>query len=220
MEKKEWCIPKITDEFINRMNNLLELYQKPYHPKEPIVCVDEKTKQLLEHLQEPLPLRAKQGIREDYHYKRKGTCNIFLAIEGKAGKRFTQVTARKTKEDYAQFFVATIETQYPEATKVHWVTDNFQTHTEKCLRKVLGDHPIFNKVEFHFTPVHGSWLNQAELEIGILSRQNIAGRIPSKDVLEKYVKAWEKERNEREVKLIWKFTKEKAAEKFKLTKYQ
>jgi hypothetical protein len=198
------------------MNDILELYARPYNPREPIVCADEKTKELHANLQDSLPLTTKHGIRVDYHYKRNGSRNIFVAAEPLAGKRRARVTARKTKQDYAQFVHDTVKNYYPTAEKVHWVADNFSTHSEKCLREILGDDPIFNRLVLHFTPVHGSWLNQAEIEINLMSRQSIKGRIPNEATLAQYVGYWVHKRNASKAKINWKFTREKAREKFKL----
>jgi hypothetical protein len=212
-----WCIPKVTPKFIAEMDHILELYEMPYDSAEPKVCVDEKTKQLIDNLRPSQKMREGQPTRIDYHYKRNGTRNIFVAVEPKAGKRVTRVTARKTKADYADFLVKLVQEHYSEADHVHIIADNFATHKEKALKSILGeDHPIFKKVVLHFTPTHASWLNQAEIEIGILDRQAIKGRIPDETFLSNQVVAWELDRNAQRKKINWRFTKEKAKLKFHL----
>jgi len=214
-----WCVPKVTPKFISEMEHILDLYEAPYDAAEPKVCVDEKTKQLLENLRSPRKMREGKSYRIDYHYKRVGTRNIFVAIEPKGGQRFTRVTERKTKADYANFLVDLVQNHYPDAKQIHVIADNFCTHKEKAVISVLGkDHPILQKIQFHFTPTHASWLNQAEIEIGILDRQAIKGRIPSDSQLKSQINAWENDRNQQRKTIKWRFTKENAKIKFKYSK--
>ncbi len=202
------------------MDDLLDLYARPHDPAEPVVCVDEKTKQLVEDVRPPLPLAPVHGRREDYHYRRKGTRNIFVAVDPKGGWRATRVTRRKTKVEYAEFLAAVVAS-YPGARVLHVVHDNFATHSLKCLREVLGPgHPLFARVEFHPTPVHGSWLNPAELEIGVMDRQCLNRRMGEEGRLVSEVSAWTEDRNARGVKINWRFTREKAREVFKLEMHQ
>lgn len=200
------------------MNELLNLYALPYDEKEPVVCVDEKSLQLLEDLRNPLPLKPGHGIRMDYQYKRKGTTNIFVGIEPKGKKRVLEVSTRKTKRDYARYIFKLLTVHYPKAEKVHVVADNLNTHFLKCLKEMLGaDNPIFERLVLHFTPFHASWLNQAELEIGVLERQCLNGcRFPDEESLREAVQAWANERNKQNIGINWTFTKEQAEVKFKL----
>jgi hypothetical protein len=216
VEKKEWCNVPLTPEAIKRMNDVLDLYARPYNALEPVICIDEKTKQLLEDIRPSLSPTPGHVNRIDYHYRRKGTANIFLSVEPKGGTRVTRVTARKKQPDFAQFFVYALE-QYPKAIKVHVVMDNYSTHLEKCLKKYLGEtHPVFDKVVFHFTPTRGSWLNQAEIEIGVMGAQCLDRRIASLEILDREVSAWEIERNDLRATITWKFTKEDAKRVFKI----
>lgn len=211
-----WCIPKITNTFIKRMNDILDLYARKYDPKEPVIGIDEKTVQLLDHLHAPLQLKKDQGVRIDYQYKREGTANIFLAVQPKGGKRITKVTTKKKRADYFTF-LQDVVAKYPRAKKIHIVADNFGTHSEKKLREMASSDEVFSKIVFHFTPVHASWLNVAELEIGVLERQCLKGqRFVYEDNLRAHVKAWERPRNKAHVKIKWKFTKKKAKKTFKL----
>lgn len=200
------------------MNEILDLYALPYDEKEPVVCVDEKSLQLLDDLRPPIPLKPNFGIRMDYQYKRKGTTNIFVGIEPKGKKRFLKVSTRKTKRDYAGYVLDLMIKQYPKARKVHLVADNLNTHPLKCLKEMLGEkHPIFKRLMLHFTPFHASWLNQAELEIGVLESQCLKKRrFPDEDLLREEVQAWVEERNRQKIGINWKFTKKQAEVKFKI----
>jgi hypothetical protein len=138
------------------MNEVLELYERPYDPLEPVVGVDEKGKQLLEDIRPPIPVTPGYGLRVDSEYKRHGTRNLFVGVEPKAGQRLVAVTKRKTKDDFARYLAGLIA-QYPDAVKVHVILDNYKTHSLKNLQAVLGaDHSIFAKLVLHYTPVHGS----------------------------------------------------------------
>lgn len=211
-----WCIPKLTAEFKERMENLLELYLKPLDPKEPVVCLDEKSKQLLEDSRYGMPMEPGKTAVRDYEYVRKGTANIFVGIEPKGGKHFTEVTPRRTKHDYAKFFQDLIA-HYPEADRIHIVQDNLNTHSEASLIAAFGKRKtrkIMKRIEFHFTPKHASWLNMAEIEIGVLSRQCLKRRIPSMKMLVQEVRAWTEQQNKTRRKINWKFDREKAQKIF------
>jgi len=213
-----WCVPTLDDLYINRMNEVLDLYALPYDEKEPVVCVDEKSLQLLDDVRKSLPLKPGFGIRVDYHYKRKGTTNIFVGVEPKGKTRFLKVSTRKTKQEYAQYVLELMTEHYSEAKKVHLVADNLNTHPLKCLKEMLGaDNPIFKRLVLHFTPVHASWLNQAELEIGALESQCLNGRrFPDEETLREEVQAWVHERNREKIGINWKFSRKQAEVKFKI----
>ena len=207
-----WCIPRLTDEFKKRMENVLELYAKPLNEKEPVVCFDEKSKQLLEDSRKGKEMIPGKIAIRDYEYVRKGTANIFVAVEPKAGKRLTKVTKRRTKKDYANFLKKLIA-KYPHAKTIHLVQDNLNTHSEKSLVVAFGQEKakkMMQRIKFHFTPKHASWLNMAEIEIGILSRQCLKRRIPERKVLKSEVLVWEKRSNKAKRMIIWKFTTAKA----------
>ncbi len=200
------------------MNEVLDLYALPYDEKEPVVCVDEKSLQLLDDVRKSLPLKPGFGIRVDYQYKRKGTTNIFVGVEPKGKKRVLKVSTRKTKRDYANYILELLTIHYPKAKKVHLVADNLNTHPLKCLKEMLSEnHSIFKRLVLHFTPIHASWLNQAELEIGALESQCLNGRrFPNEETLRIEVQAWVHERNRQKIGLNWKFTRKQAEVKFKI----
>ncbi len=211
-----WCIPKLTPEFRERMEDLLDLYEKPYDPKRPVVCLDEKAKQLLAEVREPRPAKPGRLAQRDYEYKRCGTCCIFIAVEPKGGKRLTQVRKRRTARDYA-WFLRKLEREYPDADVIRLVQDNLNTHCKKSLIETFGEkegEELFNRFRFHFTPKHASWLNMAELEIGALEGQCLDRRIPNMEIMRREVRAWERRRNKQKKGIKWGFTKEEAQETF------
>lgn len=211
-----WCIPKLTHEFKERMENLLDLYMKAFDPKEPVICLDEKSKQLLKDSHAGLSIQPGKIAIRDYEYVRKGTANIFVAVEPKGGKHYTKVTQRRTKQDYAKFLQDLIE-YYPEAEHIHIVQDNLNTHREESLIAAFGKRKtkqIMKRIEFHFTPKHASWLNMAEIEIGVLSRQCLKRRIPAMETLHREVQLWEDQQNQTQRKINWTFDREKAQKIF------
>ncbi len=198
------------------MEDVIDLYGKPVDEKEPVVCFDEKSKQLLEDSRIGKGVMPGKIAVRDYEYVRKGTANIFVAIEPKSGKRLTEVTKRRTKKDYAKFLKKLIA-KYPHAEVIHLVQDNLNTHSEKSLVFAFGEEKakqMMRQMKFHFTPKHASWLNMAEIEIGILSRQCLKRRIPERSELQSEVLAWEKRSNKAKRTITWKFTTEKAQKIF------
>jgi hypothetical protein len=211
-----WCIQAMTDEYRTRMYRLLDLYQQAYNPLEPLVCMDEKSKQLLEDSR-PL-IKAKPGKPEkyDYEYRRKGTSNIFLAVAPKAGFRVAKVTDTRTKEDFAYFIEDLVDKHFREAKCIQLVLDNLNTHFEKSLIETFGKQKstrLLKKVKFIYTPKHGSWLNMAEIEINIMDRQCTGGRIASKEILTSEVMLWYEDRNDRQCDIEWTFTRQDADKK-------
>lgn len=165
-----WCIPSVTPEFVNRMELLLDLYVRPYDPEEPIICFDEKILQLIEDVRSPLYGKVRQY---DSHYRRKGVANIFVVVEPKGGFRTTKVTKHREKRDFAKEIKRIVDLpRYQNARTIHTVLDNLNTHCKKSLIDTYGEteaHRILNRVTFHYTPVHASWLNMAEIEISVMS---------------------------------------------------
>jgi hypothetical protein len=212
-----WCIPKLTERFKERMEDLLDLYAEEYDPKRPVVCLDEKSKQLLQDSRPSLPRAPGKTVCRDYEYVRNGTANIFVAVEPKGKKSYTKVTKRRKKPDYARFILYLAEKKYPDADCIRIVQDNLNTHFEKSLVETFGERKtaeLMKRIEFHYTPTHASWLNMAEIEIGILERQCLKGRIGSRQRIRKEVSAWNKRRNQNHPGISWKFTKTKAKEVF------
>lgn len=211
-----WCIQVITEEYRTRMYRLLELYKQPYDPSQPIVCMDEKSKQLLEDNRQPLKARPGTLEKYDYEYKRKGTCNIFVAVEPKGGKRVVKVTDTRTKKDFAEFVEELVEKYFAKAKYIQLILDNLNTHFEGSLIETFGKRKaqrLLKKIRFIYTPKHASWLNMAEIEINIMDRQCTGGRIASKETLESNVTIWSKERNKNKSKIEWKFTRQDADKK-------
>jgi hypothetical protein len=161
-----WCIQEITPEYRERMYNLLDLYAEPYDPLRPVICMDEKSKQLLANVRTSLPMKTGRPERQDYEYKRHGTRNIFVAVEPKGGRRIVAVTRRRTRKDFARFIKYILDA-YPHAERIRLVLDNLNTHFAKSFTETFPEthEEILRRIEFHYTPKHASWLNMAELEI-------------------------------------------------------
>ena len=211
-----WCIGKLTEEYRHRMYDLLALYAKPLCPNEPVICIDEKSLQLIGHSRQPLPMAPHTPTKEDYEYTRNGTTNLFVAVEPKAGQRIVSVTERRTKADFVAFIDELLTGAYATARRIHLVLDNLNTHFRKCFEDVLGKRPaakLLRRVVFHYTPKHASWLNMAEIEIGILSRQCLDRRIQNRELLEREVDAWQRDRNESQKIIEWTFTRQDADRK-------
>jgi transposase len=211
-----WCIGVLTQEYRRRMYNLLALYAKPLCPDEPVICIDEKSLQLIDHSRAPLCMAAHVAAKEDYEYVRKGTTNLFVAVEPKAGRRIVSVTDHRGKVDFVAFIGELLTRTYAKARRVHLVLDNLNIHFRKCFEDVLGRSEaasLLRRVQFHYTPKHASWLNMAEIEIGILSRQCLNRRVATRQCLQSEVKAWQRERNAQRRTIEWKFTRQDADRK-------
>jgi|SRR4051812_39567212 hypothetical protein len=211
-----WCIQEITEEYRTRMYYLLELYKAPYDPSQPLVCMDEKSKQLVEDNRKPIKAEPGKLEKYDYEYKRKGTCNIFVAVEPKGGTRLVKVTDTRTKKDFAEFIEELVEYYTIEADYMQLVLDNLNTHFEGSLFQAFGKRKakrLLKKIRFIYTPKHASWLNMAEIEINIMDRQCTGGRIKSKEKLHSDVKIWSQQRNDDKCTIEWKFTRQHADEK-------
>jgi len=208
--KEEWCIPPEQNaEFVYAMENTLELYQQPYDPQEPKVCIDETTKQLTQEVIEPLPAEPGQPERFDTLYKRNGVATIFMLFEPLGGWRRVAVTEGKTRLDWAWQVRQLLDEDYPEVRKVHLVMDNLNTHGGASLYEAFAPEEarrLLSRLEFHYTPKHGSWLNMAEIELSVLSRQCLDRRIPDGPTLVREIKAWQKDRNNLASKVNWQFT--------------
>lgn len=214
--KAMWCIGKITAEYRQRMYGLCDLYARPYDAQEPVVCMDEKSKQLLRSSRPDLEAKPGQVAKQDYEYGREGTCNLFVAVEPKAGHREVAVTARRTKGDFVQFICGLMGTVYAGVRKLHLVLDNLNTHFASSFEEVLGAEaatPILARLDFHHTPKHASWLNMAELEIGIMEKQCTGRRLDNRTLVTHEVSAWQKRRNGEKRRIHWKFTSQDADRK-------
>ena len=213
-----WCIAALTKEYRQRMYHLLKLYALPLRRDEPVVCVDEKSLQLLAHSRAPMPMKPGKPGKEDYEYVRRGTCNLFVAVQPKAGSRTVVVTSRRGKTDFVAFVCHLLTTTYRKARRLHLVLDNLNTHFAKSFVDVLGARQaakLLRRVRFHYTPKHASWLNMAEIEIGVLTRQCLSTRFDTRDTLQRHVQAWQQRRNEERRQIDWTFTKKAADAKLR-----
>ena len=191
------------------MEDVINVYVRPYDPLHPVVCFDESNKQLVAEIVEPLPVNPGKPQRYDYEYERRGVCNLFMFSEPLAGWRHVEVTDRRTKQDYAQQMKYLVDVRYPHAKMITVVHDQLNTHVPSSLYGAFEPadaRRILDKLEFHYTPKHGSWLNMAEIELSVLSRQCLERRIPDKEFLQREVAAWSERRNRESRKIDWQFT--------------
>jgi len=198
------------------MYELLALYAQPFDPREPVVCIDEKSLQLVGHSRAPLSMQSGVIAKDDYEYVRNGTSNLFVAVEPKAGQRVVSVTERRGKVDFVEFIASLLGGVYATARRVHVVLDNLNIHFRKCFDDVLGRRAagkLLRRVQFHYTPKHASWLNMAEIEIGILSRQCLDRRLADRQTLRREVHQWQLARNATKQTIEWKFTRQDADRK-------
>ena len=201
--------PRFDAAFVAAMEDVLEVYHRPYDESRPLVCLDETNKQLVGEVIEPIPAEPGQPERVDYEYTRNGTANLFMISEPLLGWRAVKVTERRTAVDFAEVVCWLVEEVHEEAEKVVLVLDNLNTHRVASLYEAFPPERarrIAEKLEIHHTPVHGSWLNMAEIELAVLASQCLDRRIVSREELEAEVAAWEEERNERQVEVDWQFT--------------
>ena len=191
------------------MEDVLDVYQRPYDPRHPQVCLDEASKQLIGETRTPVPPAPGRAAREDYEYVRNGTANLFMMFEPLAGRRHVRVTERRTKKDFAEAIKELlVDEQYPDAEKIVLVMDNLNTHSPASLYEVFEPAEakrLAGKLEIHYSPKHGSWLDMAEIEIGILNRQCLNRRLVDIEQLRTEVAVWERDRNHRRVKVDWRF---------------
>jgi len=200
------------------MEDVLEVYTQPNDLNRPLVCMDETSKQLLADVQEPLPVQPGQPQRVDYEYKREGVADLFMFFEPLAEKRYVKVTDQRTRKDWAIAMQELSDGLYPQAEKIVVVMDNLNTHSPASFYETFEPDEarrLINRFEFHYTPKHGSWLNMAEIELGILIRQCLSRRIADKPTLASEVKAWQDDRNAKVVKVDWRFTTADARIKLK-----
>lgn len=212
-----WCVPELTDEYIDKMEDVLRTYEQPYDPAEPVVCVDEKPISLHSEVRPPSAAVPGREARRDSEYKRCGTANVFCAVEPKAGRHFTFATPDRSGAQFAQV-VFELAMQYPDARTIHLVMDNLNIHRRKSLTNLLGEQvggQVWDRFTVHYTPTHGSWLNQAEMEIGLLARQCLGTRrFPNLKTLRGEVYAWNRDINRRRTRINWTFDRKAARRKF------
>ena len=198
------------------MEHVLDMYERPYDTRRPVVCFDERPCQLLGNVLMPIPMKPGRVEREDYHYKRNGTCVVLMAVEPLTGHRLVKVTRHKTKKDYAQFMKA-LSASYPKAERIVLVQDNLNTHNPSSFYESFPAAEAFaltQRFEMVYTPKKASWLNMAEIELSALSKQCLDRRIAEMRILTSQVNSWTKRRNGLKVSIRWNFTKNNAREKF------
>lgn len=206
---KQWCIPDVGAEFVACMEDVLDLYAEPYDARRPKVNFDEKNVQLIAETRTALPAQPGQPARIDYEYQRNGTANLFVMCEPQAGWRHLVVTERRTKHDFAQQMQWLVDEQYPDAEVIRVVLDQLNTHRPASLYDTfpaVDARRLRKKLEFHYTPKHGSWLNMAEIELSILHRQCLDRRLPDVPTLTREVHAYERSRNAQRATIDWQFT--------------
>jgi transposase len=201
------------------MYDVLDIYAKPYDPKEPVICLDEKSKELHTDARPYIPTEPSSVRKRDYEYVRQGTANIFMTVEPLAGFRTTHVTTRRTRTDFAREVQRIVSLpRYIQAERIHIILDNLNTHNEKSLIDAFGTEKtkqLMERIQFHHTPKHASWLNMAEIELSIMERQCTRGRVATKEELTRKLRIWNTDRNSEKKMIHWGFTKQDAKEVFK-----
>lgn len=196
-------------DFVWRMEDVIDLYSEPHDPRRPVVCFDEQPRQLIAEIRTPVPMAPGRPQRIDYEYRRQGTANLFLTFEPRAGWRHVDVTAQRTAQDFGHQMKALVDVHYPTAERIAVVLDNLSTHSPAALYQTFPPEEarrILKRLEFHHTPKHGSWLNMAELEFSVLSRQCLNRRIPDQDALRREIIAWQEQRNAEHATAQWRFS--------------
>jgi transposase len=214
--KDMWCIPKIDAEYVARMEDVLDLYAETPDSQHPVVCFDESPTQLIGEVRQPIPAEPGKPLRYDCEYKRNGTANLFVFLDAHRSWRKVKVTERRTACDFAQCMRDLVDIHYPHASRIRVVLDNLSTHTPAALYQALPPaeaRRILQRIEFHYTPKHASWLNMVEIEIGVLRSQCLDRRIDCRDRLISEIAAWEQLRNASGARINWMFSTERAREK-------
>ncbi len=201
--------PKHNAEFVAAMEDVLEVYRRPYDSQRPMVCLDEQSKQLVKETRPTIPAKPGRNQRMDYEYERNGTANLFMRFEPLAGRRRVKVTDQRTKVDFAHAIRDMVDQDYPEAEAIVLVMDNLNTHKPASLYEAFEPaeaRRLIEKLEIHYTPKHGSWLNMAETELSVMTKQCLDRRIPDVATLRREIAAWERQRNKARSKINWQFT--------------
>ena len=217
--KKYWRIPpRGSAAFVARMEDVLEVYARPYDPRRPVVCMDETNKQLIGEVREPLPVEPGQPERVEHEYVRNGVAQIFVEVEPLTGRSHVEAGERRTRQDWARWIEGMLERRYPEAERVVLVLDNLNTHGIESLYATYEPRharQLAQRLEIHYTPKHGSWLNIAEIELSALCGQCLDRRIPSLAGMQREIGAWVADRNQRQTEIDWQFKTEDARIKLK-----
>jgi hypothetical protein len=208
----------VSPDYVWHLEDVLDLYAEPEDPRYPQVCFDESPVQLTSETRQPLPAQPGQPVRYDTEYKREGTANLFLFVQPLRGWRHVNVTKQRTQQDFAQQMRLLVDQYFPAAERIRLVVDNLNTHTPASLYRIFPPDEarrITRKLEFHYTPKQGSWLNMAECELAVLAGQCLNHRISTIDTLREEIAAWEGPRNQRQTKIHWQFSNEVARVKLK-----
>ena len=216
-----WCVAELDAAYIENMEDVLATYEKPYDPTEPVVCLDEKPVPLHAEVRPPSPAKPGKPAKQDNEYERCGTANLFGAVEPMTGRHFTTATPDRSGAEFARLVESIVE-QYPAARTIHLVMDNLNIHTRRSLVNYFGEEQgglLWDRLTVHYTPKHGSWLNQAEIELSMVSRQCLGKRrFPELAKLQREVKAWKRQANRKRTKINWRFTRQKARKLFRYRK--
>jgi hypothetical protein len=216
-----WCVAELDERYIEKMEDVLAVYEKPYNPDEPVVCLDEKPVSLHADVRPPLPAKPGKLLRRDNEYKRCGTANVFGVVEPKAGRHFTAATPDRCGAEFARM-ASHVAGKYPQARTIHLVMDNLNIHCRKSLVDYFGEERggrLWDRYTVHYTPKHGSWLNQAEIELSMFSRQCLGTRrIPTLEILRRETSQWRRQANRKRTTINWRFTRRKARKVFRYIK--
>src|ERR1700720_1740625 len=216
-----WCVAELDKEYIQKMEDVLATYEKPYNPAQPVVCFDEKPVSLHADVRPPIPVRPGKPAKQDNEYERRGMANVFGVVEPKSGRHFTTATHDRSAAEFARN-VGHIVEQYPFAQTIHLVMDNLNIHCRQSLIGYFGEQEggyLGDRLTVHYTPKHGSWLNQAEIELSLYSRQCLGTRrIPDLEKLKQETKAWNRTAHRKRTTINWRFPRRKARKVFRYTK--
>jgi transposase len=214
-----WCLPPKADAaFVCQMEEVLDVYRRPYDPKRPQICMDEMPKQLIAEKHDPVTVQPGQPHKQDYEYERHGTTNVFMMFEPLAGQRYIEINSQRKAVDWAHVMKTLSDELYPDAEVIVLVMDNLNTHKLASFYEAFEPEEaqrLNHRFELHYTPKHGSWLNMAEIELSALARQCLNRRIPDQEMLDAEAQAWAQERNNQVVKVDWRFTTADARVKLK-----
>ena len=212
-----WCIAELDEEYVRKLEDVLKLYEKEQDPAEPVICLDEKSVTLHRDVRAPKPAMPGQPAKTDSEYERCGTANVFCAVEPKAGRHYTRPTVDRSTPEFAQI-LAELALNYPDVKTIHLVVDNLNIHHRKAAVDHYGEEAggrLWSRFTVHYTPKHGSWLNQAEIEISLFSRQCLGNRrIPTLTSLRAEAKQWNAQQNQARTKINWRFTRKDARRSF------
>ncbi len=213
-----WCVAELTPQYIRTMEDVLALYEKPYSAAEPVVCLDEKPVSLHREIRPPIPIKPGSPAKRDNEYQRCGTANVFGVVEPKAGRHFTRATVNRSGSQFARL-IEYLTRRYAAARTIHLVMDNLNTHGPKSLTDCFGEEQgrrLWDRLTLHYTPKHGSWLNQAEIELSLYSRECLGTRrFSDLGLLQQETRTWNRQTDRKRTRINWTFTRRKARKTFR-----